>query len=511
MSGDIQLETLEAKGLIRVAAVQPELEYLFRHALVQDAAYESLLKQERRDLHARVAAALESLYPERRSELAAVLAMHFEQAGNTDQAVAYLIEAGQYGYRRYAIHEAYDAFVRASRLLEEAGPAAGGADDAARRRTRVQIGLGRAETGFSFRSYDETARDLLAIVPEAEALGDPDLLLQIHVNLALGALQSGRPPDDPDVTRSLARIEALAATLEDPSVAALPMAIVGMSQVFAGSPRVGVEALEASVPRLERGLDTIGAAFARGALAIGQAILGNFDAAMEAAENAKQVAERGDLIAQLDAAIAESMVRSLRGELDLAVPLARDCVERAEATGATACVMASSWILGDAFHRLGQFPEARAVLQRGTEVSSLVDRKVWRPTLTAWLGTTMAALGEGADFAEALETARSIGNRLGEAQILAKRAEVAALRKDWDGAAADFEASVAIMDSEGARPYLARALQAWGETMRAAGRPDDAEPVLRRSLAVFEELGLDREAQIVRTSLSVGGTPLTFD
>ena len=49
-TADLQLDTLEAKGLIRLATIDPELEYLFRHALVQDAAYESLLKQERRSI-----------------------------------------------------------------------------------------------------------------------------------------------------------------------------------------------------------------------------------------------------------------------------------------------------------------------------------------------------------------------------------------------------------------------------------------------------------------------------
>ena len=80
---DLQLDTLEARGLIRVATLQPELEYLFRHALLQDTAYGSLLKQERRALHQVVGQTLEELYPERAGELAAVLAMHFEQAGYT--------------------------------------------------------------------------------------------------------------------------------------------------------------------------------------------------------------------------------------------------------------------------------------------------------------------------------------------------------------------------------------------------------------------------------------------
>ena len=51
MTAEIELDTLESKGLIRLAAMSPELEYLFRHQLVQDAAYGSLLKQVRRELH----------------------------------------------------------------------------------------------------------------------------------------------------------------------------------------------------------------------------------------------------------------------------------------------------------------------------------------------------------------------------------------------------------------------------------------------------------------------------
>src|SRR5688500_18237766 len=113
---DLQLDALEAKGLIRLATFQPELEYLFRHALVQDTAYGSLLKQERRALHLLVGAALEDLYPDRRGDLAAVLAMHFEQAGETDRAIRYLAEAARFAYDRFAIVEAYDLYSRAAAL-----------------------------------------------------------------------------------------------------------------------------------------------------------------------------------------------------------------------------------------------------------------------------------------------------------------------------------------------------------------------------------------------------------
>ena len=75
MTTKTDLGKLEASGLIQVAAVQPELEYLFRHALVQDAAYSSLLKQDRRTLHRLAAETLLTLYPDRRRELAAVIAL----------------------------------------------------------------------------------------------------------------------------------------------------------------------------------------------------------------------------------------------------------------------------------------------------------------------------------------------------------------------------------------------------------------------------------------------------
>src|SRR5688500_8965378 len=117
MTIEPQLDRLEAKGLIRLAAYQPELEYLFRHWLVQDAAYGSLLKQERRELHQQVGDALEALYPERREELAGVLAMHFEQAGRTDKAIENLLTAGRYSLDRNALQEAYTALDRAATRL----------------------------------------------------------------------------------------------------------------------------------------------------------------------------------------------------------------------------------------------------------------------------------------------------------------------------------------------------------------------------------------------------------
>lgn len=110
------LGILENSGLILQAQVEPELEYLFKHALVQDAAYDSLLKADRRSLHAAVAQTLERLYPNRLEEISATLAGHYEQAEEYEQAFQHFQRAGEYYARLYANQEAGHMFEKAIQL-----------------------------------------------------------------------------------------------------------------------------------------------------------------------------------------------------------------------------------------------------------------------------------------------------------------------------------------------------------------------------------------------------------
>src|SRR3954462_5337622 len=205
---DVQLDTLEAKGLIRLAALRPELEYLFRHALVQDAAYGSLLKQERRELHGRVGEALETLYPERKEELAPVLAMHFEQAGETEKAIDYFASGAEHALKQNAIQEAYGAFSQAATLIDQEteGPNLSADEVTRRRRRRAEVELGRAEAGYSFRAPEDAFEQLERALPEVEAIGDPELELRTHMLMSLGRLQNGENASSPPVKRSLDRM-----------------------------------------------------------------------------------------------------------------------------------------------------------------------------------------------------------------------------------------------------------------------------------------------------------------
>ncbi|HEY7599140.1 MAG TPA: hypothetical protein VH741_04360, partial [Candidatus Limnocylindrales bacterium] len=370
---ELELDTLESKGLIRVAAVAPELEYLFRHALLQDAAYESLLKQERRALHRLVGGALETLYPERHGELAAVLARHFEQAGEADKAIEYLVEAAAFAWQRNALVEAHDLYTRAAALLPPRTPD----DPPELRHRRLEVELGRLRSGFSF--LDEAAQ--LALVPslieQADATDDLRLAAEVHLLVALLLSFRGERYDTSEpLRRSLDRVRDIARQLDDPYIDALPQSLIALFEVFTGQLREGVERLREVAPLLEKKRDFIGSSFALVALSIGLARLGRFEEGFEAARRASQVAEGGDVIAKLDALIGETVVRSVRGDLSDAIALGRQCQQMAEDSGAAACLVSSSFFVGDAYMRSGEFEQARINFERGGAVANVADQKV---------------------------------------------------------------------------------------------------------------------------------------
>lgn len=505
MTTDAQLDTLEAKGLIRLATLQPELEYLFRHALVQDAAYESLLKQERRELHHSVGEALESLYPDRRGELASLLARHFEQAGDNSRAVPYLMEAAKFAYDRNAIVEAYELYGRAAALLPPAAPT--DPDDLVRQRIAIEIG--RVKSGFSFLSDAEQIQLLEPMVEHVERLGDLRLEADVHINLALIRQFRGARSNDPLVKHSLQRVTQIADELNDPVLAALPQSLVGLFQVFSGDIEEGVATLRKVAPILEGNHAFVGSSFAHVALAMGLSRLGRFDEALEAATRASKLAESGDLIAKLDSLIGESAVRSMRGDLEGAIPIAMQCTALSEETGATACVVASNFVLGDAYARQGKFQSAQIAFERSNEVAETFQEHGFRPSVMAYLRSNAANMGQFGqdmgDFDRALELARESDDRWSEATVVWKRAEYEATRGNGnrEQMLAGFSAAADGFEKMGARPMVARVLRDWGVALRDTGQRDDGDEKLRRALALFDEMGIKREGDEVRQLLSV--------
>jgi oligopeptide transport system substrate-binding protein len=145
---DQQLFTLQREELIRERARLPELEYIFKHELTREAAYNGLLKRERRIFHRQVAEALERLFPDRVEEQLGLLARHWERARDAQKAIGYLLRAGDAARLVYSHEEAIDYYQRALNLLKEQGEHERAA------RTLMKLGL-TYQTGFQFRRSRE--------------------------------------------------------------------------------------------------------------------------------------------------------------------------------------------------------------------------------------------------------------------------------------------------------------------------------------------------------------------
>ena len=113
------LDRLVNTGLLFRQGVPPHASYLFKHALVQDAAYGTLLRNRRQQLHARIAATLEGQFPEIVETQPELMARHCAEASLVEKAVGYWTLAGEWAVKRDANAEATRHFRRALELLEK--------------------------------------------------------------------------------------------------------------------------------------------------------------------------------------------------------------------------------------------------------------------------------------------------------------------------------------------------------------------------------------------------------
>ena len=114
------LEKLSDADIVLVEGVLPESDYRFKHALIQDAAYENLLKSRRQVLHRRIAETLRDRFADKAAAEPEVLAHHFTQAGLTDAAIEWWGKAGDQALRRSAFQEAIAHLGKAIEMADKA-------------------------------------------------------------------------------------------------------------------------------------------------------------------------------------------------------------------------------------------------------------------------------------------------------------------------------------------------------------------------------------------------------
>jgi len=116
---DMHLSSLERLDLVKARTIQPDLEYIFKHALTQEVVYNGLLIKERKMIHERIGLVMEKLFNDRLPEFYEALSFHFGQSESLYKAVDYLIKSGEKSLSRYAVQESHQYYDKAYKLITD--------------------------------------------------------------------------------------------------------------------------------------------------------------------------------------------------------------------------------------------------------------------------------------------------------------------------------------------------------------------------------------------------------
>jgi class 3 adenylate cyclase/tetratricopeptide (TPR) repeat protein len=118
---DAEISHLERLDLIRARSMQPDLEYMFKHAITQEIVYNGLLKKQRQEIHEHIALVMEIVFKDRLAEFYETLAYHFSRGKSVTKAVDYLVKSGEKSMARYSVEEAHQYFKKAYNILTSKG------------------------------------------------------------------------------------------------------------------------------------------------------------------------------------------------------------------------------------------------------------------------------------------------------------------------------------------------------------------------------------------------------
>lgn len=453
-----ELGLLEGAGLIALAATDPELEYLFRHVLIQDAAYETLLKQERRALHAEVAEALLALYPDHGEDLVPVLAHHFERAEDRPRAMEYLALAASQAKSRFARHEAVNFAQRAIAII-------GTNPDIPvdERHMRAEMYLLAAEEGVDHTPADQTKSLLVAALGDAEVLGDTVQIARVWLLLALDlALAGAQYRSSPELADALDRAEETAQTSGRADLIALAAATRAQAFYAASEFPAAIEAMERAIPMLEAAGQVYQASMVAGQLGTSYGHVGQFDPAAAWTTRAYELGEQsGDPNASLDADLARAIVEGIRGDSALAIEYATKAASVAERVDNKACEMVARSVIGEEQMKLGDAAGAAIAFEASAGLASFcqfMPVKIEQTELLLQTARSRAGVGqiEFERYERALELARQFGDRLAEGQLHEQRARDRIAAGQQAHVGTDLVRAAALFEELGATAHLRR-------------------------------------------------------
>jgi len=500
------LHRLTEAGLIQRQGKPPNAVYAFKHALIQDAAYATMLRPKRRALHARIAQALES-DPEAARRPPELLAHHLTEANQVDKAAPYLLEAGLQASASAAHAEARKHFEEGLRLVATLK------DVNARQRLelslRVHLGMSLAATGGyaapEVEATNQRARELCRLI------GETDELFWVLRGLCSLYIVRGDAKASQELVGHCVR---LGEETQRAEFLIEGYAMRGYTLVYAGELEAGREALARAVDiyRTQGGArfpfptPQDPAVACLSLLASVNLILGQTKRAVEYAADVLQTAE--GLKRPFDAAYAHNFVakfENLRGNPKCAAYHAGITIEISQRHGFGIWLAAGTMQLGVAKAALGETQEAIALLSATLPAWQASGAELNRGFFLAGLAEGYRGAGDldkAIDtIAEAIDHAAHHDEHYYDAVLYRLSGELLSTR---GGAAAqaeaDFQRAIEIAQQQGADLFELRAKVSLARALVAAGERDRARELLASSV---EKISGERDTADYRAAAAL--------
>jgi class 3 adenylate cyclase/tetratricopeptide (TPR) repeat protein len=490
------LDDLQAAEFIYETGLFPDLEYSFKHALTHEVTYGGLLQERRRELHARIVEAIETLHRERLGEHIERLAHHALRGEVREKAAHYLRQAGGKAAARSALADALGWFEQALAVLEtlpDSGSRLEQAFDIRLELRPVLLQLGEV------RGTLERLREAEAL---AERLNDDRrrgrvcaLLMNIHSLLG----------DLDDALASGAHALAIARELADLELRILTTSYLEQAHYLRGEYERVAELATANLAALpaDRVREYFGgvappSVYDRAWLVMSLAQLGRFAEAAEDEAEAIRLAEPTHHAFTVGLAhFAASALHLLKGDW----AKARSLIEHGLAVLRTAnlvplivpAVATSAWALaqlGEAREALDRLKEGAQLLERHA-ASGFVGQRAW----------AYHALGRAGLLLGRLDEARRLGDRAVEssqghhgfvAHVLHLLGDIATHpdRFDAESGQAHYRQALALAEPHGMRPLVAHCHLGLGKLYRRTGKRQEAQEHLTTATTMYREMDM---------------------
>jgi class 3 adenylate cyclase/predicted ATPase len=489
------LSQLEQAEIIYRVGISPSVRFAFKHVLLRDAIYDSLLRSKRQQVHSDIAAILKNDYPELIENQPELLAYHYQEAGNHQLAIRSWFESGQRALAHSANVEAIANFRKALQLLN-ALPAT---SERTKQEIDIQLALGIPLIAVRGYASADTSEAFSRARTLCLRLGNIPEYFQALFGLWGHKWMSGKNDEALHMANEfLSRSQALA----DPVPLMVAHRVMGSTLLTMGEFQSSANHFEAAIRlSLSRGKQPLYNLYMVEPQVASLLLLswdlwfmGYPDRSLSHVSEALALAQEvGQPYTIAFAHYMTSVVHLLRGDASRALESAERSFEMSQEQRFTLYVTLARISRGRALGDLGRLAQSRAEIELGIDESRRSGVSYMLPMMESWLAEVHAKAGENETALSIIEGVLSnigdVTGRAWEAELHRQRAQILVALNPSNVSEAEscLKKSIEVARGQSAKSLELRAATSLAELWLTQGRLDDARALLEPICRWFDE------------------------